>query len=483
MSKFSKVLVFVLISSTFISCVTRNEKLRKIDELVYNQEFEQAIEEIDKSKDELYNKNKDKVLYLSDTGLLSLYADQLDTSRVKLEEADTLIEEARTKSISEGVGAALINDTLLTYGGIAYESVFVSLMLSLGYLAQGDFDKGFVEMRRTQDKITRIQNDYSIWIDNYEQNEDSFVELDRNNTGFVDSAFVRLLSFWLYRADEDFTNMEVAARKYNDAILSQPGIYSSFNPPLMDVDNVLDYDTSKTKIHVVAKTGRVPFRISKRYAFNSVPNGLIITIQEENADFAENGIEVVDNSGVEVLRTGAIIPIPGMPTGVSLIIELPFMARVYSDVDSISIEIDGNPAGSLTLTESMENMALAGFDAESALIYAKTITRAIGKMIAGVAVDQGLRSTGDEALAATGQIAGLILQVLNNVSEKADLRTVRYYPAHIWTGEIDAPADRAETITYIYKDGNGTELMRKEKPLVLNRQVGSLTFTMDSFLR
>ncbi len=471
-------LILALISS--ISCLTRNQRLENVDGLVRQQLFEEAHAELEKDKKKIYKGKKDEVLYLLDAGLLNFYSRDIAASRKKLEAANELMEEYRAKSISEGIGAVLINDNVLSYAGTSYESVFSNLMLSLGYLAQNNFDGGFVELRRTQNKLNRLQNDYNIRLEQYRNAENAALSLDNKKIPFADSAFARLLSFWIYRADRDFSNLEVAARKYNEAVISQPGLYKALKLPLFDLASVLKQNVSAPRVHLVALTGRVPFKIEHNYAFNSVPNGIIITSKREIVQDPNSDYSPVKSKSLEVVNEGVVIPVPGMISGIGLVIGLPLLARVSSAVARIEVLVDGAPSGELRLTESLERIALATFDVESKIIYARTIARAIGKMLLGIGTQVGMEAGGLEGW---GALVGDIFQIANNISEKADTRSVRYYPAHIWTGDIVLEREGAHTLTLIYHASDGSVLAEKTHNIEVSNKTGTMSLVTDVLLR
>ncbi len=472
------IITFIGLSILLAGCATRNELLQEIDILAYESKFTEARELLAEKKNTIYSKKKDKALFLLDTGLLGFYAKDINTSKKNLQEAETLMEEYRTKSIGETMGSFIINDTVRTYEGESYEYVFTNVILSLGYLIQKDFDGGFVEVRRAQEKIKKIQNDYNIRLEKYAQDEQSKIKLNTNKYAFVDSAFLRLLSFWLYRADNDFTNMEVAIRKYNEAIINQQKIYS-FNPPSLDINTILQQDISPKRVQIVALTGRIPFKISHRYSLNTVKNGVIITERIETPTLPSSDIEIYKPTGVDVMRGGAIIPFAGVPQGVGLVLEVPFIAKVQSKIAQIDVVINDIPSGTLQKTESLENIAINAFDVESPLIYAKTIIRAVSKMIIGV----GLTNSNNSI----AQLFGNIIQIANNFSEKADIRSARYFPAYIWTADIAVPQQQDNTNKYtialIYKDKNDKILYEENKKINIRNRESSLAIIISSFLQ
>lgn len=469
----------ILLAAVLLTgCATRNEQLRSVDALVYMQKFAEAGSELEGIQRGAYGA-KSRALYAMDRGLLSFYAGDIAASRASLQKADDLMEEYRTKSAGEAVGSVLINDTVRTYAGSPYENIFASVMLMLGYLAEDDFDGGFVELRRAQNKISRLQTDYNVRLEAYNKSEDARIKLEQSNVPFADSALVRLLSFWMYRADGDITNMEVAARKYNEAVAAQRALYEGINVPKLDEQNSFRPDDAPARVHVVSFTGRVPIKVEQQFAVNSVPHGLIITSRNERISNTASA-QLVRPASLEVLRLGFVIPLPGMRPGIAFVLAVPMLARLPSPVARINLAINGKPAGFLAPTESFERIALASFEAESRMIYARAFSRAAAKMLLGVGVREGVNAASD---APFGDLLGILLQITNNATEKADTRSVRYYPATVWTADVPLAASGSGELTLTYLSGGGQVLHQTTKKFTAKNKNASITIVSDAFLQ
>lgn len=453
------VLVCIIIASILIACVSRNSKLFETDALLESGNYAEAYDSLQSSKKKIYKGNKDEIIYLLDSGMLALYAKNTETSLSELSDADKKMDNLRGKNIGEQIAASTLNDNLITYNGYDYEYVFTSMMLSINYLLQNKFDDGFVEIRRTQDKLQKIQVDNNLLLQQYneKQSSDGYVDVKEIKTPFVDSAFGRLLSFWLYRADYDLSNMEVAARKYEEAIIAQPIIYEGFEPPT--IQNT-QFNMQGTRIQIVAMTDRAPILYSKGFYLNAVSGGIIVTSYDESSSLP-NTLAPVEGAG-SFFESLAIIPVPGLQnTGLSIVFNVPAMA-VYDDkITHIEVWANDEKLGDLTLTENLEHIAVRTFQEESKIIYARQLSRVIIKSIAGVAANQ------------VDPLLGLAAQIANNASERADVRMTRYFPGKIWTGDFSVPAPDEYHITLKYY--NNTTLVKE------TTQTQSITNENDSF--
>lgn len=414
------------------SCVTRNTAFSSVDELVRSGNYREAYDILVENKEDIYS-DKDEVLFYLDSGALALHGRDMEHALAQLTMADNLMSELRKVNIGEQIQASIINDSLITYRGANYEYVFTSMMLSLGYLLQNKFDSGFVEIRRTQDKLDKIQVDNNIFVSEYNKNQNAYVEIDPILVPFVDSAFARLLSFWLYRADLDITNMEVAARKYEDAIVAQPDIYT-FAPPQIEDEH---YDTQNARIQIVALTGRTPIYYERNFALNGTSNGILISGWSEARNLPDDVIPVDQPN---IFEDVGIIPIPGNLEGVSIVAGVPALAKIEDHINTIEVWSDEEKLGVLSLTEDLEEIAVQSFYEESKYIYARQISRVIFKTLLGVAANE------------VDPILGLIAQVFNNLTERADLRISRYLPGKIWTGDFKASDSGTHSLTLKYME-------------------------------
>jgi hypothetical protein len=122
--------------------------------------------------------------------------------------------------------------------------------------------------------------------------------------------------------------------------------------------------------------------------------------------------------------------------------------------------VDGSPIGTLERIESIQKVAQETFEVRKPLIYLKTITRVVVKgILAERGKEQLQRATADAgALGLLGSIAaGIATDVAVDVSEQADLRISRYFPAFAYIGEFEVP-EGEHTITIRYYDGLGNRL-------------------------
>ncbi|MDR0494083.1 MAG: hypothetical protein LBG95_00430 [Treponema sp.] len=134
----------------FFSCATKSEDYAIIDNAVTKNEFEHGIEAIKKSQDgkkPIYRENNAVSLYL-DKGLLEHYAGNYRNSSADLQEAERLIQEAFTKSVTADFASYIINDNTKEYPGEDFEDIYINIFNALNYYNAGNIEGALVEIRK-----------------------------------------------------------------------------------------------------------------------------------------------------------------------------------------------------------------------------------------------------------------------------------------------------------------------------------------------
>jgi len=139
-------LVIVAISSC-ASTQTYQYQYVEAGDYVAKRDFKGASAVIEGYKNTTY-KEKDRVLYYLDVGMLYHYAGEYEKSNEALGMAEQGIEELYTKSISKAVTSGVLNDNALDYSGEDYEDIYLNVFKGLNYIALGDPDSALVEIRR-----------------------------------------------------------------------------------------------------------------------------------------------------------------------------------------------------------------------------------------------------------------------------------------------------------------------------------------------
>ena len=403
-----------------LSCTTRNEAFVEIDNAVSEGRYADAAQAMSgEDRDDFY-KDRDKVLYYLDVGMLYHYAGEFDLSTQHLSEAELLIEEYFTKSISQAAGSLLLNDTVMDYAGEDYEDIYLNVFKALNFLKEGNFEGGFVEVRRVNNKLNLLEDKYASLAASYSSSDDSAVDIKAGSTRFYNSALARYISLLLYRAEGDWDGARIDFDKFTQAYELQPEIYD-FAPPVGP--EVLE-PSDQARLSVIAFAGRSPVKKAKTLYVVTAQNAVAIITNEE------------DDAG-QLIPTGYNDFFwPGVEGGYRFKFQLPYMELQGSAVDAISLVVDGQRIGYLELMENMERIADETFQVKYPIIFLKTVTRTIVK---GIVAQQAKKQVQNQGGLAAGILGSIVADVAVEASEQADLRTARYFPAYAYAGEFLVP--------------------------------------------
>ncbi|MFW5694681.1 MAG: COG3014 family protein [Alkalispirochaeta sp.] len=447
----------LLLSSCF---TTRNQRFVEIDEAAREGDFETAATRVDDERDELYS-NRDQVLYYLDSGMLNFYNREYQRSIQQFHEAERLIEEYFTRSISQTAATFLLNDNAQDYSGEDFEDIYLNVFKAVGFLQQDDFESAFVEVRRINTKLNVLEDKYQGLAAQYSDTDEAAVDFEAGESRFYNSALARYLSLIMYRADGNYDSARIDWEEMQEAFSQQSNLYE-FPLPL---DDTVIQRPDGARLSVLAFTGEAPVKRAETL--------YVVTF--------DNRVEIVyAGEGDE----GTLIPegygsfyYPGVEGGYRFKFQLPRMQLRGSEVTRIRVVVDGDPVGELDMLESMEQIALDTFQVREPLIFLKTVTRTIVKGIAAQKGKEQMQTAGAESGSLFGVAAGLIGSVATDVavdaSEQADLRVSRYFPAHAHVGEWDVPPGRS-VVEIEYYGANG--LIRVETLDSVDLRPGELNF-------
>lgn len=448
------------------SCVTtRNSKFVEIDESVAAGDFEEAVTTIEDSRDDLYG-NRDGVLYYLDTGMLYFYNRDYERSIVQFNEAERLIEEYFTKSMSQAAASLLLNDNQIDYAGEDFEDIYLNVFKSVSFIQQGDYEAAFVEVRRINNKLNLLEDKYQGLAARYNQSEDAAIDIEAGESRFYNSALARYLSLIMYRADGNFDGARIDWEQLEIAFREQSNLYTHPNP----FDRSIIEPSDSARLSVLSFVGEAPLKRAETLYIVTSNNWVEILYAGEG------------DKGVLIPEGYAAFPYPGIEGGYRFKFQLPRMERRGSDVTRIRVIADGRPVGELALLEDMERIAIDTFNVKKPIIFLKTITRTIVKGIVAERGKEEMQQAGLESGSMLGLAAGLIGSVATDVavdaSEQADLRVSRFFPAYTYAGEWDIdPGTYDISIEYF----NGSGLLRVEEIGPVQVEAGALNLVSSFY--
>ncbi len=425
-SSFGYRLIPIVLLSISVSCAstrTAQEQYAETIPLVRKGEYQRAAEIIKDAKEDRY-KEKDRVLYYLDSGMLMHWAGEYEESNRLLTQAEEGIEELFTKSISKGLSSAVLNDNALDYSGEDYEDVYLNVFKCLNYIASGDIESAHVEIRRVQIKLNLLEDKYKKLVEEYNASEEAEGQIEARENRFHNDVLARYLSLLLYRAEGALDDARIDLQSINDAWLTLPQLYDFEKPPLPAIEELSD---GNALVNFISFTGLSPVKLADTLRINSGADKLFLTMEGQDEEY------------VNSLTGFTVLPVPGTAAGVHFKIQFPRLESRQTSVDRIIVKLDGKSMHEILLLEDMEAIARETFLLKLPLTVGRTIIRATVKHIAKetgkAALNQGLSDQGVGG-AIVGVLAGIAAEVAVDASENADLRISQFFPSSAWAAEI-----------------------------------------------
>lgn len=408
--------VFILTSVIVVctSCVTMADyNFSAINKNLDNGEYNAVYAELEKPSGYLY-RNTDKALEQLDKGVVSHYAGENDRSNKELSAAETIIQNTSAASITQAAASMVTNDTVKDYSADPYEEVYINIFKALNYIELGKTDDAFVEIRRFDNKLKELTVKYQAQIEQQKlQLKNDASSVPSSQMHFIDSALARYLSMLMYRSEGDTDNASVDYKKIIQAYRLQPTLYQFKMPD--SISEEMTVSKKAARLNVIAFSGRAPLKVEQ-------DTPLLIT----------NG--------------WYHIALPVMEKRTSEI--------AYAEVAAISKDTGKQSLFRLDKIESIEDIALDTYQEKFSLITAKTIGRVIAKMTTTAVLDVASDKSDNDTLSLLFGVLGAASRANALLSERADVRTSRYFPASALAGGITLDPGLYD-ITVTFKTNNG----------------------------
>jgi hypothetical protein len=420
----------------FFSCATKSEAYKDMDTAVSQNDFEKGIAVIRAGQERrrpIYPKSNAISLYL-DKGLLEHYAGNYKKSAQDLLEAERLIQEAFTKSITAGMVSYIANDNTKEYPGEDYEDIYISVFNALNFYYDGNTEGALVEIRKLTlpsgklDMISRKYEGSTKSAGDYLMNGLNKLgfqvnpQLPQGNpVHFSNSALARYLGTLFYLDDNNEDSARIEYEQLKAAFASNHKVY--YNPIPKSVEDMRTVPAGKARLNIIGFAGLSPVKIEKAF--------------EEPTPFFNSSLYNVTR------------------------IKLPVLRRRPSAVNRVEVEVHGHGRFELELLEDMSAVIEETYNARFANIYFKTYIRTLLKNAAAViaaaraaenakalVASMGVPITRNtDALVGIGAL--MVGKAAADASESADIRMGRFFPGKAYVGAVDlAPGTYTITVNF-----------------------------------
>jgi hypothetical protein len=405
------------------------------EQLLAKGDYSAAIAQIEAAKSKAYT-YKDRVVYYLDIGMLYHWNREYEKSNEFLEKAERGIEENFTKSMTRTASSLILNDNALAYAGEDYEDIYLNVFKALNYLALGETDSAFVEVRRIDRKLVQLEDKYAKVARKLSQAEEAQEDFTPGKSYFQSSALGLYLSALLYRNEGKWDDVRIDFEKIDKGWKLQPDVYT-FRKPAFEPSRTR-ISSPAARLNVFAFTGMAPDKKATTFYIHTEENLIVFASSSENY------------LGKQNLDGLTFWPWPGIAAGYHFKLQLPYMQRRPSNVDRVEVVIAGGPAQNLERIESLENAAIETFGIKKPLIFLKTITRAVAKGLASEQAKQKMTENMDDGIAFFTRLAA---DLMVDQTENADLRLSRFFPANASFGEIHLKEGTYDITVNYYRAG------------------------------
>lgn len=261
----------------FMSCASfPRGSYEGIEQIVRTGNFSDGV----KNYKRINQSNRNAIQWKMDLALLEHFAGQYEDSIILMNDVHELMEDSVTKSITQGLGVAVLNDNVASYVATAYEYLFVNAFNALNYYSIGNLDEALVEVRRISNKQREYMAKYGETIvadakavseklqtDSGEDANTLGVDMSVINSKspaqptdkdiYRDSSFARYVSMVFRMMDGDIDNARIDAQ-----------MLASLNPDI-PVGEEIVFDKSKGRLEFLAFGGLIAQKKEKALYFPS----------------------------------------------------------------------------------------------------------------------------------------------------------------------------------------------------------------------
>lgn len=414
--------------------------------------YQGAVQKIEAARDKGKYAEKDRFLYYIDAGLAYHYASEYDSSISRLMQGEGAAEELFTKSISKAALSMVLNDNALDYAGEDYEILYTNLINTLNFMALGQFDEAFVEVRRANLKLELLEQKYGeaarIMNEGAAENEDHpEIDYEAANVRFNNDAFARYLSMHMYAAEGKMDDARIDYDFLQRAFSEQPNIYN-FPPP-----EVKYYSDDGAILSFIAIVGLTPVKeeLGLRLRTDKDLNLVQVLYTDPDRENSEYGH----------------LPMP-VDEDYYFKFSIPQLKDRPSNISAVRVLIDNRPVGDLQLLEDVSSVARETFEAKKKLIFLRTLARAIIKGLAAHKIKEDIDDNNNgkdkekkKKVDGWKWLKKVAVDVATDISESADLRCSRLLPGKILIGDFEVePGTYDLSFEFI---GNGGQVIGTTK--------------------
>lgn len=356
----------------------------------------------------LAGRERDRLLFLMEQGMLHHLAGDWVRSNAVLEEADRLADTLFTRSLSAAGASLLAGDAVIPYAGEDYELAYLNFYKALNFLALGDLAGARVECRKVDEKLTLLNQGFG------------------GSNSYRESPLLRLLTGLVYEAQGEWNDAFIAYRKALTAYLGVAAVYRVPVPQIL----------WRRLLESARRSG-----LDEEYR-QLLPQAAAAGVTDETG---RNGalLAVVIGDGLLPARREGAVLVPS-PQGFPVKLAWPRLEGRGCSPTPLRLLLDGRPVAAPELVERLDAVARQSLEDKKGRTVGKLLARATAKQVAAAQVEQQW-----------GALAGFGAQVAALLSEHADLRGWSSLPGAISLALL--PVAAGDHYVQLHKDAQVEE--------------------------
>jgi hypothetical protein len=369
----------VLLAVLLQACATQQRQVNSLAERLEQSTPEATLQ----SLQSISPPERDRAQYLLNTGLLKSITGDFEGANRDLQSAKKILNALQAISVSENLGAVMINETLRSYDGSASERVLLHELLSINYLMLNDLDAARVEV---------LQADVVM------------KELATEDRPIGQLASAHYIAGLVYELGGELDDAMISYRKAaNIMALRNMAPPPALESSLLNLSQRLGLDDEHEKYR-------------EQFAPVVEPHAL---------DAAE--IIVIYWDGVVTSKRGNSLSVWVLSLDQVVSLALPYYPPSNYVENSFDLRIADQHHRTETI-EDVEALSREDLDDESAAIYAMTLARMVSKYeLVKVAGNQN-------------NSLGLLINIATILTESADIRSWNMLPSSIQFARFWLPA-------------------------------------------
>lgn len=463
-----------LLVPVLFSCASYNKSMDAYYADIKEHNYSRAMRSIEKNR--LIKKDRNALLYNLELGKLYRLQNDYAGSNMYLNRADNMMESNR-KSFADVALGNLLNPMHTAYRGEDFEQFMMHYYKALNYASLGQTEDAVVEARR----ITLSSNAQGDKFKNKESrySKDAFAlnlqGMIYEMAGDINNAFIsyRNAAEVYEKAGDSYYGVKMPAQLQKDLIRTaalmgfagEQAMYES----RYNINYAADADSTGSLI-LFLEEGQAPVKEEKNFFLTTGSGGLgtfnYVDANGLNSNFNFNYNEYgITETKLSTLRTWRVA--------------LPQYAVQYAQPQRMTVTTGNGISYSPQLAEDLNNVAVnilkERFLTEMANALARQITKKVvekGTQAAAESIaksnDKKADTTADAAekqkqqqkkednAKQAGEIAGLLINLVNTATEKADTRNWQSLPAYV--SYVRIPLAAGENTITVSSNGNPVTL-------------------------